>query len=111
MDKKWPAELVAEQVAKFCRQKEASEGPTGKINTIVTFDNHGVSLHPNHIACFHGVELLMTRKMVDVEVMTLTSVNIFRKYIAFADVNFVYSDEWQAFRFNVCACYRNLAIH
>lgn len=92
MDKNWAPELIAEQVAKFCRQKEATEGPTGKIDMIVTFDEEGVSNHPNHIACFHGLELLMKKKLLDVEVMTLSTVNIFRKYIGIADCNFIFSD-------------------
>ena len=43
----------------------------------------------------------MVSKMLDVEVMTLSSVNIFRKYLALVDVNFIWNDEWQAFRINV----------
>lgn len=78
---------------------------------VVTFDSEGVSNHPNHIACFYGLELLMQKKLLDIELMTLSTVNIFRKYIGIADVNFMFGDEWQAFRFNPCACYRNLAIH
>jgi len=78
---------------------------------IVTFDAHGVSEHPNHIAIFHGVKKLMAEKMIDIELLTLNSVNILRKYIAFADVNFTFMDEWQAFRINVCEAYMVLACH
>jgi len=111
MDSKWAPELIAEQVTRFCKQKEATDGAISKIDIIVTFDNGGVSAHPNHIALFYGVEKLMERKLLDVEVMTLTTVNIFRKYIGLADVNFLWMDEWQCFRLNVCQAYANLARH
>ena len=78
----------------------------------MTFDNAGVSNHPNHIALFYGVEKLMVeRKLVDIEVMTLTSVNIFRKYIGLFDANCLWLDEWQSFRLNACQAYANLARH
>ena len=48
--------------------------------------------------------------MRDLEVMTLTSVSILRKYLGIIDVNFI-MDEWQAWRFNVLEAYNTLAEH
>ena len=91
--------------------KENVDGRQGKINMIITFDDHGVSGHPNHQALFKGVNDLMERRLVrDVEVMTLTSVNILRKYLGIIDVNFIL-DEWQSWRFNVFEAYKTLAEH
>ena len=111
MDQKWAPDLIAEKISQYCRQKEATEGPDGKIDIIVTFDDWGVSNHPNHIAIFYGVEKLMQKKLVDVEVMTLSSVIWFRKFILIFDVNLIIMDEWQAFRYNVCEAYSTLAEH
>ena len=55
---------------------------------------------------------MMTDRMLDdIEVFTLTTVNIFRKYIGFADINLCMPDEWQAFRFNFIEAYMTLAEH
>ena len=71
-----------------------------------------MSGHPNHGAVFAGVSRLMEQKLVsDVEVLSLASVNILRKYIAIADVNFTWVDEWQAFGLNPFESYRVLALH
>ena len=43
---------------------------------------------------------MMEKKMLDVELMTLTTVHLVRKYIGILDVNFVWIDQWQAFRFD-----------
>lgn len=61
MDKQWAPALIASYIEKYCKQKETIEGPEGKIHLIVTFDEHGVSYHPNHQAVFRGCENLMTR--------------------------------------------------
>ena len=49
--------------------------------------------------------------MIDVEVMCLSTVNVVRKYLAIFDINFVWMDEWQAFRYDCCAAYSCLALH
>lgn len=51
----------------------------------------------------------MTERMIDVEILTLNTVNVLRKYIAFADVNLTFADEWQAFRINAFEAYMTLA--
>lgn len=53
----------------------------------------------------------MTERMIDVEILTLNTVNVLRKYIAFADVNLTFADEWQAFRINAFEAYMTLAQH
>ncbi|KAI4214142.1 MAG: hypothetical protein LQ351_003227 [Letrouitia transgressa] len=63
------------------------------IDILITFDRHGVSGHPNHIALYHGAkEWLTTLSKVNktrrstVDLYTLTSVSLLRKYISVVDV-------------------------
>jgi N-acetylglucosaminylphosphatidylinositol deacetylase len=49
MQEEWPPEVVAEHLTKYA----ALRGP---IDVIVTFDQLGVSQHPNHIAVHYGVQ-------------------------------------------------------
>lgn len=93
MDTKWSPDLIADYIAKYCNQKSSIDGEEGKINMIVTFDGQGVSGHPNHGAVYDGVATLMEKRLVsDMEVLTLSSVHFLRKYIAFADCNFLAVD-------------------
>ena len=84
--------MIADHVTKWCKNKEAIDGAAGKISTVVTFDDGGISNHPNHIALFHGMAKVMEKKMLDIELMTLTTVHLCRKYIAIFDVNFCWVD-------------------
>ena len=112
MDNQWAPALIADYVSKHCKNKEQLDGEAGKIDIIVTFDQWGISNHPNHIAIFHGIEHMMKQKlMLDVEIFTLTTVMLWRKYLALADVNFILTDEWQAYRLNVCEAYGVLSEH
>mmetsp|Transcript_16041 Transcript_16041/g.20305 ORF Transcript_16041/g.20305 Transcript_16041/m.20305 type:complete len:304 (-) Transcript_16041:207-1118(-) len=112
MDVKWAPGLIADYVVKHCKQRESLDGESAKIDIIVTFDEGGVSGHPNHIAIFEGISHLMKHKLLaDIEIFTLTTVMLFRKYIAIADVNFIFADEWQAFRLNFIEAYMTLAEH
>ena len=111
MDKQWAPELVASYIEKFCKQKETNEGPEGKINMIVTFDEHGVSYHPNHQAVHRGAEYLMTKQLVEVELLTLCTVTLIRKYIGFIDILLIWITQWHAFRYNFYDAYQTLALH
>ena len=111
MDNKWAPGLIADYIVKHCRSKESLDGKEAMIDIIVTFDDEGVSLHPNHCAIFDGVSKIMNDHMLELEVLTLTTVHILRKYIAIADVNFCFTDEWQCFRYNMIEAYRTLAEH
>lgn len=77
-------------------QKEPSpqpEGPRATIDVLITFDRHGISSHPNHIALYHGATLFLQRIMkghsghaCPVSLYTLPTVNIARKYSFIVDV-------------------------
>ena len=78
----------------IARQRAENEaGPTANIDVLVTFDEGGVSSHPNHISLYHGakafVEGIVAGKegwSSPVDLYTLTSVNILRKYTSVMDI-------------------------
>jgi N-acetylglucosaminylphosphatidylinositol deacetylase len=75
---------VASHVERFIKSKRAEGSP---IDIIVTFDNRGISGHPNHIAV-HGGVMEASRNLAVfgiTQILTLESVSLFRKYLSYAD--------------------------
>lgn len=76
------------------RQKSKDKnGPRATIDALITFDRHGISSHPNHIALYHGAKTFLTTLMRDhsgyscpITLYTLQSINILRKYSFVLDV-------------------------
>lgn len=71
---------------------KSTEAPTATIDVLITFDANGISSHPNHISLHHGARhfissLLRNRPgwQSPVDLYTLTSINIVRKYTSFFD--------------------------
>lgn len=67
--------------------------PTVTTDVIVTFDRTGISSHPNHQSLYHGARTFIAmltwgKKDVSspVDLYTLTSINILRKYSWFLDL-------------------------
>lgn len=58
------------------------------IEIVLTFDDKGVSSHPNHISCFHALQFLYSNGLVpsDVQIFVLETVSLLRKYIGFLDL-------------------------
>ncbi|EXJ94548.1 hypothetical protein A1O1_02944 [Capronia coronata CBS 617.96] len=63
------------------------EGPRASIDVLITFDEHGISGHPNHKALYHAATLFVKQIMkghagcaCPVALYTLPSINIVRKY-------------------------------
>ena len=56
------------------------------IKTIVTFDNGGVSHHPNHIDTHLSCMELYKQKRLRFDMYTLTTVPMLRKYDAYLDI-------------------------
>ncbi|TVY49070.1 N-acetylglucosaminyl-phosphatidylinositol de-N-acetylase [Lachnellula occidentalis] len=72
--------------------KKSSDQPTATIDVLITFDSCGISSHPNHISLFHGARhfigsLIHNRPgwQCPVDLYTLTTISIFRKYTSFLD--------------------------
>ena len=75
MKNKWESSRVAETVDKYIKENE--------IKGIFTFDNRGISGHPNHIDVYRGVKHLLetNTEHKDLKVYSLETVNILRKYL------------------------------
>ncbi|KAI0424450.1 putative deacetylase LmbE-like domain-containing protein [Xylaria sp. FL1042] len=69
------------------------EAPTAAIDALITFDGSGVSSHPNHISLYHGARAFISSLLrrirpglaSPVDLYTLTSVGVLRKYTSFLD--------------------------
>ncbi|KAI0103119.1 LmbE-like protein [Hypoxylon sp. NC0597] len=73
--------------------KNNTSPPTATIDALITFDANGISSHPNHISLYHGARAFvasLTRGKAGwaspVDLYTLTTVSLPRKYFAFLDV-------------------------
>lgn len=79
---KWPAEIVGNLIIQQIERYN--------IDTLITFDRHGISSHPNHCSIYYAVALLSINKKLpkDCTVYVLESVNIIRKYWFIFDIIF-----------------------
>lgn len=71
---------------------EEQQPPTANIDVLITFDSQGVSSHPNHISLYHGARAFVASLTANkpgwsspVDLYTLTSVNVLRKYTGILD--------------------------
>lgn len=87
------SDLLSSAFAPGMAKQSARERPTANIDVLITFDAEGVSSHPNHISLYHGarhfVKSLMRGRAgwtSPVDLYTLRSVSIARKYTSFLDV-------------------------
>ena len=95
----WPADKIAHilssafsPASSSSKKGSWSEEPTATIDTLITFDARGISSHLNHISLYHGARHWLSALMVGrsgwkcpVELYTLTTTNILRKYIGAFD--------------------------
>lgn len=95
----WPKEkIMAVLSSAFVPASSASK--TGKksgpsettIDVLITFDENGVSSHPNHISLYYGARAWLAALMAGqsgwkrpCELYTLSSVGVVRKYVSFLD--------------------------
>ncbi|KXS95421.1 hypothetical protein AC578_6761 [Pseudocercospora eumusae] len=97
----WDAKRISQTLAKFfvAPKKNASRTPAttkveeSRIDALITFDERGVSGHPNHISLYHGCVAFLRSLMqgrsgweCPVKLYTLTSTNVVRKYSSVMDV-------------------------
>jgi len=73
--------------------KDITEPPKATIDTLITFDSGGISTHPNHISLYHGARHFVASLTANrpgwaspVDMYTLTSVGLARKYAGIMDV-------------------------
>lgn len=102
MTTSWPTDAIAkvlssafsprDETAKKSGNGTNTEGPSATIDVLLTFDNSGISSHPNHISLYNGARAWLSGLMVGksgwrcpVDMYTLTTTNIVRKYSSFFD--------------------------
>jgi N-acetylglucosaminylphosphatidylinositol deacetylase len=94
-DKNKISDLLSAAFAPHLAKQKANDNsaPTAAIDVLITFDANGVSSHPNHISLYHGAKQFVATLMKGkpgwaspVDIYTLTSVSILRKYTGFLDV-------------------------
>lgn len=73
MTKTWPPTKISEILSQH------------NPSAIITFDESGVSSHPNHISLLRGAEEYVSTRESGARLFTLTSVPIWRKYAFFLD--------------------------
>ncbi|KAF5648691.1 n-acetylglucosaminyl-phosphatidylinositol de-n-acetylase [Fusarium tjaetaba] len=96
MTRMWDKNLIARLLGstfapKFGQERKNNMKPTANIDILITFDSNGVSSHPNHISLYLGarsfIQALTTASEwpSPVDLYTLSTVGIVRKYSAFMD--------------------------
>ncbi|THY85630.1 LmbE-like protein [Aureobasidium pullulans] len=96
MTKTWESKAIANLLATTFAPKMAKIGaksaPEANIDVLITFDNSGVSSHPNHISLYHGGIAFLKQIMQKhagwenpIKMYTLSSVNVARKYGSILD--------------------------
>lgn len=96
MSTNWDPKLISSILTRYFAPKLAStpstSAPVASIDVVITFDNQGVSGHPNHISLYNGSYAFLRNLMqrhtgweCPVKLYTLTSVNVLRKYSSAMD--------------------------
>lgn len=78
MQNQWDPELVAKVINEYVVKQ--------KINTIITFDDGGVSGHANHIAAYKGARHYVDTVDTKIKLYKLESIPLYRKYIGIFDL-------------------------
>eukprot|EP00088_Acartia_fossae_P036872 TRINITY_DN3806_c0_g1_i1.p1 TRINITY_DN3806_c0_g1~~TRINITY_DN3806_c0_g1_i1.p1 ORF type:complete len:267 (-),score=37.66 TRINITY_DN3806_c0_g1_i1:613-1413(-) len=78
---RWREELVSDIVSRHVSSLA--------INTVITFDRHGISSHKNHISIYYAMACLALEEEYR-SVYCLTSVNLLRKYSFLVDIPMSY---------------------
>jgi len=96
-------ELLNTAFAPEANDRNVDKPPQTNIDVLLTFDGQGVSSHPNHISLYYGARAFVAGLVKGrpgwkspVDLYTLTSVNMVRKYSSILDVFATIS--MQAFR-------------
>lgn len=92
----WDAKLISQTLMKYFAPDVSStpttKSPEANIDVLITFDEGGISGHPNHISLLHGCTVFMKNLMArhtgwdsPVKLYTLTTTNMIRKYSSVLD--------------------------
>jgi N-acetylglucosaminylphosphatidylinositol deacetylase len=76
------------------------------IDTIITFDDKGISYHPNHISCYFGIQ-----NIKDIDIFILESLYLYRKYLSIFDIINIEDNEIIFYNFNIFEVYYYMIHH
>ncbi|KAJ3340951.1 hypothetical protein HDU93_006037 [Gonapodya sp. JEL0774] len=89
----WDKELVASKVLEAIKK--------WNVETLLTFDDYGISGHPNHIAVYRGVRHLVADHNANLPstftAFSVISLPLYRKYLGFVEVLFT----WVLYEFSL----------
>ncbi|KAK5167637.1 N-acetylglucosaminyl-phosphatidylinositol de-N-acetylase [Saxophila tyrrhenica] len=96
MTQTWDAKQVGSVLTRYFAPDAAKgsvkQAPKALVDTIITFDEGGVSGHPNHVSLLHGAKAFLSQLMqrhtgweCPVKLYTLTTTNVVRKYSSVVD--------------------------
>eukprot|EP00744_Colponema_vietnamica_P008777 GILI01012512.1.p1 GENE.GILI01012512.1~~GILI01012512.1.p1 ORF type:complete len:271 (-),score=59.78 GILI01012512.1:40-798(-) len=90
MKSKWNIQLIRDLVLEEVKKHA--------IDAVLTFDNHGISGHPNHISVHNGVKLFFHQYQSELpagfKALQLDSTNLLRKYIGLLDAPFSFNSPY-----------------
>lgn len=92
----WDAKLISQTLMKFfapnATRAPTTSAPETGIDVLITFDEGGISGHPNHISLLHGCTAFLRNLMQrhtgwenPIKLYTLTTTNVVRKYASVLD--------------------------
>lgn len=107
MKQYWSPEKVKNVISEYLKNKQGES----EINFIVTFDEFGISYHPNHIAVHKGVSLIFEEGHFLFDVLCLKTVSTFRKYLGYVDIYTVMPDTLNYFCLTPLNAFSALSVH
>ena len=113
MESEWTEELVADQISKYLTARRR-QGKEAMIDTIITFDEHGCSHHPNHIAVHKGVSKVIRDHQFNLDCYCLKTAKAEKaiyKYLSYSAIVMCDYNDFNLFTVNMLESWRALALH
>ena len=105
----WEPSIVSEQIEEYLKYNE-------DIKTIITFDQNGVTKHPNHISCYNGLQYYLKNHLNEcknngIKVYTLDSFNFFLQYTVVFPLLYTIFKRYSYFRLTCFNSYRWMRLY
>mmetsp|Transcript_43 Transcript_43/g.46 ORF Transcript_43/g.46 Transcript_43/m.46 type:complete len:259 (+) Transcript_43:104-880(+) len=108
MNAQWSQDKIAKYVTEFVDEH--------KVNVLISFDQFGVSGHPNHISVFHGTrealkQLKKQPRYQDMSMFSLITTGFVRKYIGIFDAPLTMLNQSDYYNWNPFTAYTAMKCH
>ncbi|GAW81783.1 N-acetylglucosaminylphosphatidylinositol deacetylase [Plasmodium gonderi] len=97
----WNEKCLVDVIADYCTRNN--------IRKVLTFDEYGVSGHPNHISVHNSLRLLSKEK--GIKVLTLNSTHLIIKYLGLFSLPFLLQTKFLTFQFNPVLLLKLMSIY